>query len=218
MLILGGAFALQMPVFRGGGPALKRQPIFALLKEKNLILLILIILFGVGTQNGLFLWLVSFLKEARSFSIFLASVGLALFSAGVATGRLGSGWMAARWKNTRVILILLCLLNLDLFLLMFFSGKGLILILCFMAGLGCSGLFPCLLALGGICFPQWAGTAMGLLGTAAGIGSTLVSGWISFASQGVGVDTGFFINLLTALIALTLVAASYRRLKALEKT
>ena len=197
---------------------MKRQSIFGLLRKKNLILLVLLILFGVGTQNGLFLWLVSFLKEARSFSILLASVGLALFSAGMAAGRLGSGWMAARWKNTRVILILLCLLNLDLLLLMSFSGKGLILILCFMAGFGCSGLFPCLLALGGICFPHWAGTAMGLLGTAAGIGSTLVSWWMSAASQGAGLDTGFFMSLLTALIALTLMAASYRRLKTSEDT
>jgi hypothetical protein len=41
---------------------------------------------------------------------------------------------------------------------------------------------------------------------------------MSAASQGAGLDTGFFMSLLTALIALTLMAASYRRLKTSEDT
>jgi fucose permease len=216
LLLLGGAFVLQR---KRSGPERvigTSRSLSVLFKEKSLLLFTGVALFGVGTQNGIALWLVSFLKETRSFPIFLASTGLALFSIGMAAGRLGSGWMAARWSNTRVLFFLLCILTLDLFLFLLIPGKAPLLVLCFFAGFGCSGLFPCLLALGGVCFPQWAGTVMGLLGTAAGIGSTVISWWMSLVSQGLGLETGFFISLLAASIALLLVGISYRRLDRVE--
>jgi MFS transporter, FHS family, glucose/mannose:H+ symporter len=213
MLILSGVFALRrMNAQREKTPGGTRA-LFLLLKEKKLILLVLITIFGVGVQNGLYLWLVSYLREVRSFSILLASLGLSLYSCGMAAGRLFSGALTSRMKNTKVLFILLGLLNAVLFLFLYVSEDRLILVLCLSAGLACSGLFPGVLTLGGTHFPEWAGTTMGILGTAAGLGSTFISWWMSIASQETTLATGFFMSLLSAFIALVLVGIGYKILK-----
>jgi len=217
MLIVSGSFALQRVRFKREKPSSERSSVFRLLRDRTLLILILIAIFGVGVQNGLYLWLVSFLKEAQSFPIFQASMGLSLFSIGVAIGRLASGWLAARINNTRVLLILLISLNMVLILLMYVSHHYVMLVLCLLAGLACSGLFPILLTLGGINFPQRAGTTIGIIGTAAGIGGTLISWLISVVSQQATLEAGFFIILLAAaLIGLGLVGSHYKRLKESE--
>jgi fucose permease len=217
MLIVSGSFALQRISFEKEKPSLSGCSIFHLLKAKTLILLILITMFGVGAQNGLYLWLVSFLKESQSFPIFQASIGLSLFSIGVAAGRLVSGGLAVKIRNTRVLLILLGSLNMVLILFMYVSNHYLMLILCLFAGLACSGLFPVTLTLGGINYPQRAGTTIGIIGAAAGMGGTVVSWLISFVSQKTTLETGFFVTLLAAaLIALGLVGFCYKRLEGSE--
>jgi fucose permease len=214
MLIMSGSIAPQRIRFYREKSSLDHPSLFQLLREKNLILLVMITVFGVGAQNGFYLWLVSFLKEAQSFPIFQASVGLSLFSIGVAVGRLISGGLTAKIKNTRVLLILLGSLNIVLILFRFVSHHNLVLVLCLSAGLACSGLFPITLTLGGINFPQRAGTVMGMLGTAAGIGGTIVSWLVSIASQKISLEAGFLIALSApALIALGLVGIYYKRLK-----
>jgi MFS family permease len=182
-----------------------------LLKEKGLILLILISLFGIGTQNGISFWLVSFLKEVRLFPIFYAGLGFSLFSIGMAVGRLLSGWLVIHFGHTRVLLMLFIILNFTLLTLLSIHSSSGILAACFMAGMACSGLFPGLLALGGTHFPRWSGTTMGILGTAAGIGSTLTPWLISILSKATSLRTGFFILLLTSLLGLgTLIGAQKR--------
>ncbi len=213
ILVLSGLLVLQKIRFQKEKPSLSNRSFFSLLKEKNLVLLIVITIFAVGAQNGLYLWLVSFLREARSFPIFPASLGLSLYSLGIAIGRLASGALAARIKNTGVLFILLGLLNVVLLFLAFASDHRFILLLCFLAGLGSSGLFPGVLTLGGINFPRWAGTTVGILGTAAGIGGTLISWLISAVSQEVTLERGFFVILLLAFIGLGLVGTFYKRLK-----
>ncbi len=214
MLVLSGSLALLKTRFRREEPSLSDRSIFSLLKERNLILLVLITAFGVGAQNGLYLWLVSFLREARSFPIFPASLGLSLFSVGIAIGRLVSGALAARIRNTGVLLILLGLLNVTLlFLAVAPDHRFVILVLCFMAGLASSGLFPGALSLGGINFPRWAGTTVGILGASAGTGGTLISWLISTVSQEVTLGRGFFSILLFSLAALVLVGGQQKRLK-----
>ncbi|RPJ10975.1 MAG: MFS transporter [Deltaproteobacteria bacterium] len=212
MLLLSGSFLFQRGRSRRERSTLGNRSLFLLLREKNMVLLILISVFGVGVQSSLYLWLVSFLKEARSFPIFLAGLGLSLFSLGVAIGRLLSGTLMAKVKHTRVLFVLLVLLNLILFLFVYAFDDRFVLVLCLLAGLACSGLFPGVLALGGINFPRWVGTTMGILGTAVGIGSSLISWLISLVSQEAGLRTGFFVTFLVAFVALTVVGVFYKRL------
>jgi fucose permease len=139
LLIVSAVIAFQRVKLENNKNSMGHRSLVYLLKEKNLILLILVTVFGVGTQNGIYVWLVSFLQDARSFPIFQAGMGLSLYALGMAVGRLISGGLSARIKNAGVLLLLLGLLNLVLILSWYVSHPGLMLVLCLAAGLACSG-------------------------------------------------------------------------------
>ena len=219
LLALAGTFAcfrLPRPIHRS---ALNSAVFMGLLKERKMIFLVLIVLLGVGNQNALSYWLVSFLKEVRFFPIFYADIGLTLFSFGMMTGRLVSGGLALKFRNMDILLGLLVLLNLMLLLLMSVSGRSWIVAICFCVGLGFSGIFPIALALGGISFPSQQGTAVGILGMAAGVGSTLFPYVISWVSELSTMRYGLWVSQSAATILLILLIAhrSLFRASALKK-
>ena len=217
MLFIGGFFAvlpLHDPVKRKTWDS---RSFLLLFREKTMILLILIIFLSVGSQNGIYFWLVSFLKEVRSFPIFWAGLGLSLFSIGIGIGRLLSGWVVFKIGITTVLSLLLLLLMGSLFSLLRITTGPWIWVSCFMAGVGCSGLFPGLLTLGGIHFPHLSGTAIGILGMAAGIGSALMPWAMSWVSQASTLKSGFLFLLFSALFAFVLVSFSFKRFRLSEK-
>jgi len=59
---------------------------------------------------------------------------------------------------------------------------------------------------------------MGILGTAAGVGSTLMPYLISAASKWTSLGVGFFTNQFTAILALCLISISFKRLQPSEET
>jgi len=217
MLFIGGFFAVLShhdPVKRKTWDS---RSFLLLFREKTMILLILIIFLSVGSQNGIYFWLVSFLKEVRSFSIFWAGLGLSLFSIGIGIGRLLSGWVVSKIRITTVLSLLLLLLMGSLFFLLRITTGPWIWVSCFMAGVGCSGLFPGLLTLGGIHFPHLSGTAIGILGMAAGIGSALMPWAMSWVSQASTLKSGFLFLLFSALFAFVLISFSFKRFRLSEK-
>jgi len=211
-LILAILFAFLNIEDKKSRSRLQYKTFFLLLKERKLIVLILITMLGIGTQNGIFYWLVSFLENVRLFPIFLAGLGLSLFSIGMATGRLLSGWVTWRFGNTRILLSLLIILNIAIFLFNNTIGKEISLALCFMMGIACSGIFPGLLALGGINFPQFSGTTMGIIATATGVGSAFMPWAMSIVSRSTSLKAGFLLCNLTVLAAFCLIILSFKRL------
>jgi fucose permease len=217
MLIIGGFLAALPPHDPVKRKTWDSRSVLLLFKEKTMILLILIIFLSVGVQNGIYFWLVSFLKEIRSFPIVGAGLGLSLFSIGVGTGRLLSGWVVSKIGILTVLFILLLLLMGSLFFLLRITTGPWIWVICFTAGLGCSGLFPGLLTLGGIHFPHLSGTAIGILGTAAGIGSTFMPWSMSWVSQVSTLEKGFSLAFFFAFLTLILLSFSFRRFRLIEK-
>jgi MFS family permease len=105
-------------------------------------------------------------------------------------------------------------LSVPLFLIT--AARSPVLGICFMAGMGASGLYPVTLALAGINFPQQSGTAIGLLGTSAGIGNMVVPWLMSVISQWSSLKGGFLVAHCAALMAFGLIAVHYKRLKESE--
>ena len=200
-LIVAGLFATVKIENEKSRATLQYSTFFYILREKKLIVLVLITMLGVGTQNGIYYWLVSFLKDVRSFPIFLAGLGLSLFSIGMAIGRLLSGWWSGKLGNARILLSLLVILNIGLFLFNRGNSKEFSLALCFTMGFACSGIFPGLLALGGITFPRYSGTTMGIIATATGVGSALMPWAMSMVSRSTSLRVGFLLCNLTAFTA-----------------
>ena len=217
-LILAAIFASFKGEQGKNASSFNYQSFFQLLREKKLVPLVLISILGIGVQAGLFLWLVSFLQEVRSFPIFSAALGLSLFSFGMAIGRLLSGWLTARLGSTNVLLILLFTLNLALYLLVKVPYDRWSLAISFMAGIGCSGIYPVVLSLGKMNFPQLSGTTIGILGTTCGVGSIIMPWLMSLVSQPTSLKMGFFVSNIAAFIAFCLILSYLKTLRNSEKS
>ena len=154
---------------------------------------------GVGAQIGIMYYVVTLLTDAKGFSILHAGSVLSAFYICLFVGRLTCSWATLRTSLTKIIIILLLLQFAGL--IVAWQGKGWISALgVAMAGLGCSGLFPCLLALTGTLFFDLAGTSMGAL-TSAGYVGGMVMVWASgYFSQKFGLNYGFVPIILGSLI------------------
>lgn len=180
-------------------------------RDPKMLLLVGLTILGIGTQNGVIYWIVSFLHVDRSLPVVRASLGLALLSAGMGVGRLILAWLTRRIDYLRVLIILFVCINIFLLLLLLFSGETIGLLLCFLAGCGFSGLFPLLLAMGGIVFAGRSGTAVGIIATAAGIGSTLMPWMMSKVAEASCLDLGMGLSNVSAFLGLCLACAAGRR-------
>jgi fucose permease len=161
-----------------------------LMSEKTFLNLFFVTLFIQGVQNGISYWMVTFLKETRDFPIGLASASLFLFFACLALGRLFSSYLITKFQEPAYLVGLFSLLFVALWIASSVPGKWAILFFS-LCGLAHSGVFPCLLAMGGKLYPESPGTAMGLIATGSGIGAMAIPWFMSFISQVTTLQTGF---------------------------
>jgi fucose permease len=163
----------------------------------------------MGVQNGIAYWIVTFLEEARGFSISLASASLSLFFVCMAVGRLLSSYITTKLQDVVYLMSLFSLLFVSLLITASFSGLWTIpfLMLC---GFAQSAVFPCLLALVGKLYPENPGTAMGLVATGAGLGAMAVPWLLALVSQLTSLQTGFLFLNLFVLICLGLMGLGFK--------
>ena len=173
-----------------GGERLEVNVITKLMSEKTFLNLFFVTFFIQGVQNGISYWMVTFLKETRDFPIGLASASLFLFFACLALGRLFSSYLITKFKEPAYLVGLFSLLFVALLIASSVPGKWAILFFS-LCGLAHSGVFPCLLAMGGKLYPESPGTAMGLIATGSGIGAMAIPWVMSFISQVTTLQMGF---------------------------
>jgi len=190
---------------------LKFSLIGRLTQQRNFILLVLVDFLSMGTQFSVIYLSVTFLKEAKGFSVVAASAVLSGFFILMIIGRVGCGWLASRIPNTQVILILLFFLV--IISLIGWKGWGWLSAAgIMMTGLAISGVFPSLLALTGEICRDMAGTAMGVIVMMSGFGGMFFC-WLTVQiSQKMGLGFGFIVPTASAVIAFTLFLFQYRSL------
>ena len=210
MLMLSAALWLLRPEAALPGKRINQRDFLKLLHEPRMMVLILVTFLAVGSQNTFSLWLVSFLAEARSFPIYYAGIGMVLFSVGMMAGRLIVGAISLRMDQIKLLLGLFLLLNVALILLLTALKLPAALAYCFVTGLGFSGIFPILLVVAGLAFSSFQGTAVGLLGTAAGMGSTILPLVISSVSVRSSLRVGIWICPIMAMSAAVLFLFTYK--------
>jgi fucose permease len=213
-----GLFALGLSIFlfyprvdlvpRGGRPDLRE--VGRLFRDRTFLLLYVIVFFGLGVQNGIGYWLVTYLKEYRGFPIGLASTGLFIFFACVGAGRLFTSYLISRFRESHYLLFLFSTLFLTLLTAVLVPGVWAVFFfgLC---GLGYSGVFPCLIAMTGKLYRDNPGTAIGTLATATGVGSMVISWVLSLVSQVVSLRAGFLTFELYLAVCILLMLVLIRR-------
>ena len=183
-----------------------------LMTDRTFLSFFFVIFFNSGVQNAISFWMVSLLKETRGLPIGLASSSLFFFFASAAAGRLISSYLVTRLHEALYLPGLLSLLLCSLLSAVFVPGAWAILFFA-ISGFAHSGILPSLLGVAGRCYPEFPGTAMGLLATGGGLGSVVVPWLMSLVSQVTTLQAGFLSLEVFVVAALVLMGAQFRRLK-----
>ena len=171
--------------------------------------LLLIATFAVGAQIAVMFLAVTYLMEAKGLHIIQASGVLSAFFVCIFAGRLVCSWLAVRMATARIILILLFLQLAGL--LGAWQATGWISAAALaISGLGCSGIFPSLLALTGTLFFEVAGTSLGVLAAMNWIGGMIIVWLAGFLSQRVSVQFGFVAIVLASLAGVVVHLLKYK--------
>jgi fucose permease len=187
-----------------------------LARERNFILMVLVDFLSMGTQFAIIYLSVTFLMEAKGFSVVTASTVLSAFFIFMILGRLVCGWAMLRVSNPRIILILLFSLAIISFI--GWMGQGWVSAVgIIMTGLAISGVFPSLVALTGEIYHTMAGTAMGFMVMMSGFGGMFFCWLTALLSQKTDPGFGFVIPVASAIIALALFLTQYRFLRQKEQ-
>jgi FHS family L-fucose permease-like MFS transporter len=211
MLLAVGIFFLftGMPNERAG----QRTPFFKdaglLFSGSNFLSLLLIAAFAIGAQIGVIFLAVTYFMDAKGFPIVWASTVLSAFFLCVFAGRLVCSWLANHMATTRIILILLFLQFSGLIVAWQASG-WISAAAVAVSGLGCSGIFPSLLALTGTLFLNVTGTSLGVLAAMTWVGGMFIVWMAGLLSQGMSVQFGFIAIVLASLAGVMVHLLKYK--------
>jgi NNP family nitrate/nitrite transporter-like MFS transporter len=138
---------------------------------------------AVGAELGTVGILSTFLADLRGFSELASKIGLVIFLAGVAIGRLVIGTLAAVDRIPRIVTILFGLAALLLMVLFFVPMGVLTFAVVFLAGFAMSAMLPLMLSYAGARFREMSGTVMGTIKVAIPIGGALLPFMMSLVAR-----------------------------------
>jgi fucose permease len=166
-----------------------------------------------STTTGI---LTTFLMDARGLSQVTSKIGLILFLSGMATGRLLLGLLTRDEHITRVILGLFSL-SVLVFSALFFLHAGVVVYpLIFLAGLSMSALFPLILSLAGIIYPQMAGTVLGAIKVAIPVGGIVVPFVLSMVSKYINFQSSLAVLPIAFALAFGILFYEIRGMRTIE--
>jgi fucose permease len=180
-----------------------------LFRSGNFVPLLLIATFAVGAQIAVMFLAVTYLVEAKGLNIIEASAVLSAFFVCIFAGRLICSWLSFHMSSTRIVLILL-FLQLSGLLVAWRASGWISAVALAISGLGCSGIFPSLLALTGTLFFNVAGTSLGVLASMNWIGGMLIVWMAGQLSQRISVQWGFVAIVLASLAGVAVHLLKYK--------
>jgi fucose permease len=178
----------------------------------------------VGVELGVSNWVAEYFVQVFRFAPASSSFLVSLFWAGVLAGRFGVPVLLKNAHPDRLLIgfsILATVATLALPVLSLASDQALApaagVVLVFLSGLGCSVVYPLVMTLVGLCFPQHQSRVVGFAATGGGVGAFLFPFVMSALSQAWGIRWGFAtygafsLLMLAVTFALTLAGAKQRK-------
>lgn len=209
-LVIGVLFALlalMLPLFEF--PARKHsveqtfnvESARALLNPLILFLGLTTLLY-VGSEQGISVWMYTYLVDHHNVAGFLGAALNALFWIGIVIGRLFSGKINEHLGNANALLIFITGATIALTAGLFTNAVWLVIASFFLTGVSFSGTFPSLLALGSEVASRHAAAVNGLLLGAASLGSSVLPAWMGRIAEHVGIRSALLTAYGTALALL----------------
>jgi FHS family glucose/mannose:H+ symporter-like MFS transporter len=145
-----------------------------LASSKLVALLFAATILAVGAELGTVGVLSTFLADLRGFSETASEMGLVVFLAGMAVGRLVIGTIAGMSRVPRYLVVLFGLAAVFLAVLYYIPLGIVTYAVVFLAGFSMSALLPLMLSYAGTVFREMSGTVMGTIKVAIPIGGALL--------------------------------------------
>lgn len=211
VLLLAGLFA-AITVERSRQQAVPIADRFrALTRDRTVAILFLATVVVMGVEIGTTGILTTYLMELRGFTQVTSKIGLIVFFAGMAVGRLGIGALTRRDRLVRQTLALFGL-SFVCFTGLFVLDLGVWTYLTiFLSGVAISALLPLLITLAGLLYEEMAGTVIGAIKVAIPVGGMLLPFLMSAATNVTTLQTALLLYPLAFLPALALLAVALRR-------
>jgi len=216
VLLLAGFFALTRLKARLVKAEPFRERLRVLTRERILIALFVATALAVGVELGSISILTTFLMELRGFTQVTSKIGLILFLSGMATGRILLGFFTRREQILQHILALFGISFLGYTALFFLELDGLTYAAIFLAGISLSALLPLMITLAGLLYEEIAGTVLGFIKVAAGLGGIVLPLIMSLVAQLVSFRLSLVLFPLALLLAFVVLFFEMRRVKSLE--
>jgi len=179
-----------------------RPPAPAHLRSALIMLLAATLGVYVGVEVGVGSWLTQYLVTVRATSLTFAGNALSVYWLGLAGGRLVLSVLAHRAAESLLVfaLTLVATVSLAAGVLV---GDARLAMVCFGAtGIGYSGIFPGVIALGGRVHPQQLAAVTSVLVAGAGMGSIVIPWLMSAIADGFGLTAGMgFFVVMTAVMS-----------------
>jgi MFS family permease len=142
-------------------------------KQKIIRILFLVTACTVGIEAATIGIMTTFLMELRGFTQVTSKIGLIVFIAGIATGRILVGFSTKRHKIFARILLLFGLSTLFNACVYYLNVEKILYLLVFCTGLTLSALLPLIITLVGITYKNMSGTALGVIKISIPLGGIL---------------------------------------------
>jgi MFS family permease len=199
-----------------------RERLAFLKTQGALAVLLVLAVFGCGIELGLTGLLTGFLMQLRGYDQVASKIGLVLFLAGIAAGRVILGLVSGRASLLGMVTALFAAAaacsSILLFVRLPFGATALMLVL---MGMAVSSLFPLLITIAGRLYKDMSGTALGIVKLGVPIGGIVIPFALSMVTRAWSfqLSLGIFPLLgVTGLILLSVSGGMIRRRLAGEST
>jgi len=184
VLVLTVLFGLsRVPPRKAVIDSFRNRMVF-LVKQRPVLVLSMMASCAVGIELALIGIITSLLMDLHGFNQATSKLGLVAFLAGVASGRIVLGFVARKSQLLRYILILFALTTATLsYLLLASPGVVVTYILLIFSGATISVIFPSIITLAGLKYPQISGMVMGVIKLGIPAGGVIVPFMLSVLVQ-----------------------------------
>lgn len=189
-----------------------------LTRERLVIVLFIATVLVVGIEGGTVGILTTYLMDLRGFSQVTSKIGLVTFLTGMAAGRLILGYITPREQISRYIIGLFGLSTIVFSGLYFLNLDDVLYFVIFLAGLTLSAIFPLMLSLAGLNYPDTAGIVLGTIKVAIPIGGILLPFLLALMAKYSSFEIALILFPLASLSGLVMTYLQFRSMNELVST
>ena len=196
-----------------------RERLAFLGRQRSVLMLFLMASCAVGIELSLIGIITTLLMEFYGFDQVTSKLGLVAFLAGIGTGRLVLGVLARKRQLLQYILALFALTAAALSFLIFASpGTVMAYILLIVSGATISVIFPLVITLSGLKYPEMSGTVMGIIKLGIPAGGIVVPFMLSVLVKATSFEAALILFPAIGIAGFTLALSSRKQLAIVSRS